>query len=201
MKILAVGAHPDDIELGCGGTLLKHVLAGHDVTMLVLTDGLSGPGNVNQRIEEQEAAAKHIGAELVWGNIPDLAIASYESQVIHLIEHHLQGVDRLYTHGVDDTHQDHRAAAQLSFGAARNLCQILSYESPSARHFVPNVYIDIGLEMLEGKIEALEEHHTQVEASNRVNMDAVRHQAGYHGNIVRVAAAEAFVCERMVMGL
>jgi LmbE family N-acetylglucosaminyl deacetylase len=200
MKILAIGAHPDDVELGCGGTLIRHVLAGDDVTMLVLTDGRSGPGNVAQRIEEQVAASALIGATLVWGNIPDLAISQYGEKVTHLIEHYLDGVDRLYTHSAEDTHPDHEAAAKFSFGAARNLSQILAYESPSARRFVPNVYVEIA-DTLEKKVAALEMHATQVAASNRVDMDAVRATAHYHGNIVRVRAAEAFVAERMVLTL
>ena len=67
MKILAIGAHPDDIEFGCGGTLIKYGLKGHDIYLLVMTEGGMG-GNQVERRKEQEEAAQLLGArELFWG--------------------------------------------------------------------------------------------------------------------------------------
>lgn len=66
-SVLAVGAHPDDIELGCGGALAKHVAAGDHVTMLVVTRGEEGPGKSSQRVAEQQAAADALGIDkLIW---------------------------------------------------------------------------------------------------------------------------------------
>ena len=65
MNVLAVGAHPDDIELGCGGALLAHAAAGDTVTMLVVTGGENGPGDDARtagRRAEQERAAALLGA-------------------------------------------------------------------------------------------------------------------------------------------
>jgi LmbE family N-acetylglucosaminyl deacetylase len=72
-RVLAVGAHPDDIEFGCGGTLAKWARAGSDVHLLVLTDGSKGSwdagadiaGLVVTRQSEQRAAAHALGAEHV----------------------------------------------------------------------------------------------------------------------------------------
>ncbi len=61
MKVLAVGAHPDDIELGCAGALARHVAAGDEVTMLVLTPGESGPQGLTSRVREQETASALLG--------------------------------------------------------------------------------------------------------------------------------------------
>ena len=58
MRVLAIGAHPDDIELGCGGALLEHRDAGHDLTMLVMTEGSRGPQGMVTRIEEQVDVAR-----------------------------------------------------------------------------------------------------------------------------------------------
>jgi len=67
VNVLAIGAHPDDIEIGCGGTLLKLKQQGHKVYMLVMTRGESG-GCPEKRLQEQEAAAEYIGAEeIFWG--------------------------------------------------------------------------------------------------------------------------------------
>lgn len=202
MKVLSVGAHPDDIELGCGGSLAAHVAAGDEVTMLVMTDGKSGPGNVAQRITEQQEAARALGVALLWGNVPDGMVGNYEQMALHVVENALAitSATRLYTHGCDDSHQDHRAVALLSFGAARNMSEVLCYDSPSSRHFAPNVYVDI-TETLEKKVEALRCHVSQVEASNRVDMEFVRSQAVYRGGLVRVGAAEGFRAERMVLSI
>ena len=200
MKVLAVGAHPDDIELGCGGTLAAHVLRGDRVTMLMMTDGKSGPGNVAQRITEQENAAKLLGVDLMWGNVPDGMVANYEQMALHVVESALAitGATRMYTHSNDDSHQDHRAVALLSFGAARNLSEVLAYDSPSSRHFNPNLFVDI-TETLDCKLEALQCHASQVEASNRVDIEFVRAQAVFRGGLVRTGAAEGFQVERMVL--
>ena len=69
MKVLAIGAHPDDIELGCAGALLRHVAAGDEVTMLVMTPGEMGPQGLTSRVREQEAAAAVIGATLDLGPV------------------------------------------------------------------------------------------------------------------------------------
>ena len=200
MKVLAVGAHPDDIELGCGGTIVAHVERGDQVTMLMMTDGKSGPGNVTQRIVEQENAAKLLGVDLLWGHVPDGMISNYEQMALHVVENALSvtGATRMYTHGCDDSHQDHRALALLSFGAARNLSEVLAYDSPSSRHFNPNLFVDI-TDTLERKLEALQCHASQVEASNRVDVEFVRAQAIFRGGLVRTGAAEGFHVERMVL--
>lgn len=200
MRILAVGAHPDDIELGCGGTLAAHCAAGHDVTMLVLTDGRSGSGLIDQRIDEQRAAADVLGATLVWGGVPDGTVGNHEMQVLKAVEHALDvtGATRLYTHSANDSHQDHRAVALCSFGAARNLHEILTYDSPSSRDFHANLYIDVS-DSLQVKLKALSCHVSQVSASKRVNLDLVRAQAEYRGGIVHHRAAEGFMVERMLL--
>lgn len=200
MKVLAVGAHPDDIELGCGGTLAAHVAAGDEVTMLVMTDGQGGPGDVLERRNEQESAAKLLGAELMWGRVPDGIVSNYEKLALQVVEHALavSGATRLYTHGADDSHQDHRAVALCSFGAARNMSEVLSYDSPSSRHFKASLYVDIS-ETLDTKIEVLQCHASQVAASNRVDVDFVRAQALYRGGLVRAGAVEGFAVERMVL--
>src|SRR2546428_14180724 len=71
MNILALGAHPDDIEIGCGGTLLKYTKAGHGVYLMVLTEGAQG-GSAKVRRDEQLAPCRILGAkEGFWGGYPD----------------------------------------------------------------------------------------------------------------------------------
>src|SRR5580698_4453205 len=70
-NILAFGAHPDDIELGCAGTLRKHVKEGSNVYLCVLSEGQEA-GDPKIRIKEQKEAVRRLGAkELIWGGWPD----------------------------------------------------------------------------------------------------------------------------------
>ncbi|WP_409331128.1 PIG-L deacetylase family protein, partial [Trujillonella humicola] len=79
-SVLAIGAHPDDVELGCGATLLAHAAAGDTVTVLVVTGGEAGPGEPARRLE-QEAAARMLGARLVWGGLHDCLLTADASLV------------------------------------------------------------------------------------------------------------------------
>ena len=74
MRILAIGAHPDDIEAGCGGTLIKYAQKGHRIFLMVMTAGdKGGSGDVRKR--EQEQSAKQLRAERIfWGGYEDTAV-------------------------------------------------------------------------------------------------------------------------------
>ena len=69
MRILAIGAHPDDIEAGCGGTLLKYAQNGHRIFLMVMTDGDKG-GSSDVRKREQERSAKQLRAEKIFWGVP-----------------------------------------------------------------------------------------------------------------------------------
>jgi LmbE family N-acetylglucosaminyl deacetylase len=193
-SVLAIGAHPDDIELGCGGALLQHVIAGDRVTMLVMTDGEIGPGRVSERVSEQEHSCEILGASnLIWGNIPDCRVSLHELEVVHTIEDAIGKcrADIVYTHSLADSHQDHRAVAAATTGAARKCGTILSYDAPSSLNFRPSVFVDIA-SVMDKKIEALLCHASQVAASEMVDDHRVRAQATYRGHEARLLAAEAF---------
>jgi len=200
MNVLAIGAHPDDIELGCAGTLLQHVAAGDTVTMLVVTRGEVGPGAVGEREREQRRAAEVIGAHLIFGNLPDGNLALAELDLVHLIETTIASTQAtaLYTHGVLDTHQDHRAVAQASLGAARHCARVLCYDAPSSYGFTPTVFTDI-TGTLDRKVTALRCHTSQVDASVMASPALVRTSAGYRGHQARLPAAEGFMPHRLLL--
>src|ERR671922_3032626 len=86
MRILAVGAHPDDIELGCGGLLLKASRQGHDVFMYTLTRGAAS-GDPEQRTKELMQSAKFIGAKALWiDNFEDTRLNASGTELINHIE-------------------------------------------------------------------------------------------------------------------
>lgn len=204
-QILAIGSHPDDIELGCGGALAQHIAAGDTVTLLVITNGSSGGGPVEQRLAEQQRAVETLGAHLlIWGDLPDTEVSLHERKLVHLIELAIaqHGRDLIYTHSQFDTHQDHRSVAMASLGAARNHRAVLTYAAPSSLvSFTPNVFVDI-TDTLEKKVAALNCHASQVAHSEMVNADRVRNTAGFRGHEARLGHAgmgEAFEAVRFVM--
>lgn len=202
VNVLAVGAHPDDIELGCGGALLRHVLAGDRVVMLVITAGERGPGTPARRVEEQQRAAAEIGAELVWGGFPDGDAGADPRALVECVEQVLRehAVDLAYVHGERDSHQDHRAVALASLGATRRCPRVLAYESPSALGFRPSVFVDVA-DVLDKKVAALSSHSSQVRDSAMLDLEHVRSQASYHGFQARGAAAEGFEVVRYLLAV
>ena len=202
-SVLAIGSHPDDIELGCGGTLARHVSSGDDVYMLVITTGESGPGEVSARVMEQIAAAEILGVpleRLFWGELPDGRVSNYELELVHTIERILTQTraEVVYTHGNLDSHQDHRAVATATWGAARHASRVLCYDSPSSHSFSPSVFVDI-TSTLDKKREALKAHGSQVENSRMASPSLVTSQAGYRGFQARVEAAEGFMPYRLLL--
>jgi LmbE family N-acetylglucosaminyl deacetylase len=144
MNILAIGAHPDDIELGCGGLLLKAAKQGHNVSLYTLTRG-SASGDPEKRVREQRESAKIIGARSLFiDNFEDTKL-SVNSDLINHIEHVISNVkpDIIYTHSVVDTHHDHRALAEAAIEAGRYVPNILAYEISVTRDFKPQLFYDI----------------------------------------------------------
>ena len=86
MKILAIGAHPDDIEVGCAGTLAKYANSGHDIYLLVMTEGhMGGEGTIRKK--EQAKSAKILKPrELIWGGYKDTLLEPHMNQMVHDIE-------------------------------------------------------------------------------------------------------------------
>jgi LmbE family N-acetylglucosaminyl deacetylase len=197
MKVLAVGAHPDDVELGCAGALLRHAARGDQVWILVMTDGERGIVPDMSRRAEQCTAARALGAELIWGGFHDGFVPD-GPESISVIDDALErsGAQILYTHAPDDTHQDHRATAAASLAAGRRLPTILQYETPSTRHFDPTVFVDIG-ESVQQKLAAIRSHMSQVLRDGPVDLDVLEAQARFRGFQGRVTAAEAFEAARL----
>lgn len=199
MDILGIGAHPDDIEFGCGGTFAKFARAGHRVHMLIVTSGELG-GDSRLRRREAERAAGLLKARLYWGGFHDTDIPMTR-ELIQAIEGRIRRIrpDLIFTHYYDDTHQDHRKVAQATTTAARYARNVLSYEVPSTLEFAPSVYVDIG-RFLPRKFALLQAHRSQVRQTRVPGLsilDSARSTAVFRGFRDRVKHAEAFVPIRL----
>lgn len=197
-RVLAIGAHPDDVELGCGATLVAHHAAGHATDILVVTGGERSRGaGAERRRGEQIAAAQLLGCNLHWGGFVDCDLPS-EQVLISAIESVFDDVhpDVIYVPSPDDGHQDHRAVAGATVSAARRSSRVLYYQSPTTLRFEPTVFVNVAGH-LNVKLEALSCHRSQIE-SESVRLDAVAASARHWGAIARVEVAEAFVPVRFV---
>lgn len=201
MNVLAVGAHPDDIELGCGATLLAHRRRGDRVTMLVMTTGERGPQDRSSRIDEQRDAANLIGAALIWGGFEDGAVPEGRA-AIDVVQRAMTACDAdvVYTHTPRDTHQDHRATAAATLAAARRTRRVLMYEAPSTVGFSPTVFVDV-VGLVDVKVDVLRAHVSQVLRNGLVDLEAIEAQARYRGFQARVRHAEAFETDRFLWEL
>src|SRR5436190_6370931 len=125
MRVLAIGAHPDDLEILCGGTLARFAGRGDSVTMLVMSDGSAGHAQIAApelaaiREREARAAAAVIGAELVWLGLPDEFVFNDEPTRRRLLDAiRAARPDLILTHASMDYHPDHVATHRAVFDAS-----------------------------------------------------------------------------------
>jgi len=204
VNILAIGAHPDDIEFGCGGALIKYTRNGHRLFLLVMTGGGLG-GDATVRVQEQEAAREILGADKIyWGGYKDTHLV-VDINLISQIEAVIAEVkpDFIFCNYLDDTHQDHRHLAQSIMSATRYIRNVLFYEGPTTQNFNPQVFVDIS-DTLDMKIEALKAHRSQVMKTNIEDLSIVevaRSSANFRGIQGRVKYAEAFQALRLFINI
>lgn len=205
LKVVCVGGHPDDPETGCGGTLAKFANAGHDVTIIYLTNGDAGiPGKSPQeaaaiRTEEAKNACRILKAKPVFaGQVDGDSIVNNEwySKIQKLLE--AENPDIIFTHWPVDSHKDHMAAslltqkAHLQMGQKCPLYFFEVYTGSQTQNFNPTDFVDI-TDTQEQKRKAVFCHASQGFVS-----DAFYHKfhgimEDFRGLSIAVKGAEAFV--------
>ena len=213
LTILAIGAHGDDIELACGGTLAKAVNNKHEVIMVLVTGHASNDHN-NMKIraqgvaqEEAKAAAKILGvSKLHILGYQDTCVP-YSAELISKLDDIITNCkpDIIFTHFVFDTHQDHIRTAHSTIAAARRQNTILLYEpiNPSGQGYVPfrpQVYMDIS-QTIDTKINSLKAHKSQYEKYTETWIEAVVARAKFRGFEMGVDYAECFEVVRAELNL
>lgn len=219
MNILAIGCHPDDLEIGCGGTLALYAEKGHTVFMCHVANGDMGhavimPGELAEtRTAEAEASGAVIGAKKVFNlDIPDLFVDSHnEDHVKKVVEMvRISCPDVIITHSPEDYMRDHSETSKLVFNASFS-SSIPHYitESPpwpkippvyymdtlAGVGFLPEEYTDITT-TIEIKLKALEKHDSQLrwmKDHDHIDfLDFVRTVSKFRGLQCGVAYAEGF---------
>lgn len=210
MRLMAIGAHSDDAELACGGTLAKAVVCGHQVRLLVLTESSYSSLDGTVLRTKEEAVIEAIKAAEVLGikegDVRFLTFLTrdlpYSSETIVEVEKEINAFrpDVLFTHWPFDTHQDHRSAALSTISAARYYNSILMYEPimPAGRSYVafrPQVYVDIS-EFIEQKLQALRCHTSQYAKYGEDWIEAIESRCRLRGFEIGCKYAEAFEAAR-----
>lgn len=194
--VLAIGAHPDDLEIGAGGTLLAHRDAGDEIVLLTMSRGARG-GEAERRAEESRRAAALLGARLVHEDLDDTRIPE-GGATIALIERLVGDVrpDIVYTHAAQDRHQDHRAVHNATMVASRSVPVVACYQSPSATiEFQPSRFVDIERQ-LEEKLELIRCFESQSTTRGYLRDEVIRAAAVYWARFGAAGACEPFVVVR-----
>ncbi|WP_231580858.1 MULTISPECIES: PIG-L deacetylase family protein [unclassified Leucobacter] len=177
--MLAIGAHPDDVEIGAGGILAAHAEAGDRITILTMSRGARG-GDADSRQHESLAAAELLGARLFLQDLVDTEIPS-SGPTVRLIEEVVREVQPtvVYTHSGHDRHQDHRAVSEATIAATRRVPTVACYQSPSATiDYRPTRFVRIE-RFLERKLELLRCFDSQTSSRDYLSPEFVTATARY----------------------
>ncbi|GAA2932050.1 hypothetical protein GCM10010458_13690 [Microbacterium luteolum] len=177
--VLAIGAHPDDVEIGVGGLLAAHAHAGDAITILTLSRGARG-GDAESRQGESLAAADMLGARLFVKDLVDTEISG-GGATVRLIEEVVQEIQPtiVYTHSGHDRHQDHRAVSEATIVATRRVGTVACYQSPSATiDFRPTRFVRID-QYLDQKLRLLERFQSQTANRDYLEPEFVTATARY----------------------
>ncbi|MCG2792367.1 MAG: bacillithiol biosynthesis deacetylase BshB1 [Weeksellaceae bacterium] len=225
--ILAIGAHPDDVELGCGGTIVKLVSEGKRVSIIDLTEGELGTrGTAETRATEARVAAKILGISARENlKMKDGFIANseeYQLKIVQMIRKYRPEI--VLANAIDDRHPDHAKAAKLVSDACflSGLKKIETFDSESLqdvwrpkhifhyiqwRNVVPDFVIDI-TGFLNQKIEACLAYKTQfynpqsneplTPIATKDFLESLTYRAQDLGRLSGVEFAEGFTTEKLV---
>ncbi len=175
IKVLAIGSHPDDIEIGAGG-FLSRLQKEYDaeVHFGIMTYGTSLELPTEKRIKEARAAAQillgytenMLNKQIHLGLKKDCELHKDIHELIRIIETWLKTIrpNILLTHAKGDLHDDHRQVNKATLSAARDFHgDILTYQAPSTipNEFSPNFFVELTDEEFTRKINAINCHSTQ----------------------------------------
>lgn len=186
MNVLAIGCHPDDLEIGCGGTLAKLAATGHTVTMVHAASGDKGHRRIPPedligiRRAEARAAGALIGARVISLEIPDLSVKSDHDDLILKLVRIIRETkpDYIITHPPEDYMKDHMEVSRAVFDAsfAATVPHYDREEGPDMVHratpifymdtlagvgFLPSEYVDIS-NYIDTKLAMINCHRSQI---------------------------------------
>ena len=196
MKIMAIGAHSDDVEIGCGGTIARAIREGHEATIIVVTEPAGGDRPDWHR--ETLDAATVLGA--------DIRTLRYEQDSYILNRELITDLSRLvrdiqpdivFAMWRHDTHQDHRITCKATLAASRDVKMVLTMEGVAPARlieqmFTPRAYIRLTEKDIAIKIKAIEAHRSQADKYGAQWAEGMKARAMVRGAETNAQYAEAF---------
>ena len=199
-RVLFLGAHPDDIELGCGA-LLHHIVRKTDVLCVTLSDNQKNP-------ELQNVESEHCEAMAVLG-VPEenIILGPFTTRVFpgsrqEILEYFLKlrrdfKPDLIFTHSRQDVHQDHNTMTEEALRAFRGIT-VLGFDVVRSSHgFFPHFLVEVTEEDVNKKIEALSRYETYRDRYY-FNSELTRSIMVRHGALAECPFAEGFDILRIV---
>ncbi|OKV32140.1 PIG-L deacetylase family protein [Escherichia coli] len=189
--IIAIGAHPDDIELGCGASLARLINDGYHVVTVVMTKGTAGCDDNINRHDESRNSLQSLGCQQIFHlhfedtqtqyHI-DSMIKSLEDIIFKHIPEYIE-IIRAYTMHDSDRHQDHRAVHKASIVACRK---------------IPQVFEEVDEYFFNVKLKALSYHQSQ-QHRNYMQPENLLTLAKFRGQQAGCKLSEAFVIHKMII--
>lgn len=184
VRLLCLGAHADDIEIGCGGTVLNLIEKGVRLSV----DWCVLSASPERAIEARASAEAFLsGAEEAWIDIQDFRDGHFPYEGAS-IKNWFEGLkhrprpDVILTHARDDRHQDHREVCQLTWNTFRDHF-VLEYEIPKfdGELTVPNFFVPLSEAVLTSKIKLLHQHYISQSSKPWFDSDTFRGLARLRG--------------------
>lgn len=205
-NMLFVGSHPDDIELGCLGTIMHYRKKDKaNMYCIIVSDGEAGNADRKKFDRVEESITCLTGAGVKKSNIkflhlPDRQLEMHQLEIVQEVESMCKekSINWVVIQTNQDTHQDHRTVHSAALSGARDVENILIYESNSSTStsYSPTYFVDISSYINE-KMKLLEHHKSQVDRKY-MKVDSVVGLARYRGSQSRNAPyAEAFEVFRL----
>ena len=193
--VVVFGAHPDDVEIGMAGTISRLVAAGNHVYVCIA----SIPDERERRVLETRDAARIMGVKEVLFMLLKPQELGYNRKTIGAVEHILSRLEphSLFTHWVEDSHQDHANLTRCVIAATRKTnFNVYMYEQTIPGGITPAAFraqylIDVS-NFVDKKMASIRAHVSQIERNGDWWMECIRGRAMYRGYQMHTKYAEAF---------
>jgi LmbE family N-acetylglucosaminyl deacetylase len=204
LRLLCIGAHSDDLEIGCGGTVLEWLNRYPKVEITWVVMSAPGEREAEARDSANALLKKAKRVNLVLRDFRDGHLPAHFSEAKNLFEELKTGEipDVILTHRLEDRHQDHRLIGELTWQTFRNHL-ILEYEIPKYEGDLgqPNLFVPLSASVYERKVEHLMKHFGSQRSKAWFTEDtftSLMRIRGIESNAPELFA-EAFYCRKVVI--
>lgn len=209
-NVLAVVAHPDDLEIMAGGSIVKWKKQGKKIHVLLLTDGawkretgtwVRSPKQVQDEIVVVKESKIYDTLEQL--AVPCLSL-NFEDHIVCEVLKRIENykIDTLLTSWIDDTHHDHEIASRIVLAASRRVSTVLMGQINyyTNKFFTPNIFVDI-TEEWDDKIKLVSLYESQWSRAKEDWCEFMDITSKYYGKIVGVSRAEGFITNKLLLDL